>query len=93
MDSKVDKQLALEIWLGFYGPIDEKWHQAFLLNEDLDFICTHFTVEQITEAFGNWRKLDSALNSLRFNQLPRCSRCGVRLGKYGDCYHCAPPGE
>jgi hypothetical protein len=64
VDGKVDKKLALDIWLGLYGPIDDKWHQVFLLDRDLDYICECFTVEQITEAFGRWKRLEDARQSL-----------------------------
>ena len=99
MDSKIDKQLALEIWLGLYGPIDEKWHEAFLTDRDLDYICGHFTVEQITEAFGRWKRLEDARESLVNRHKPdlkvtayseTCVACGFKLGHYGQCGHCGP---
>lgn len=76
MSGKIDKQLALEIWLRLHGPIDDKWKQAFLQDENLIFICENFTVEQITEAFGHWKKLEDARLLLEIK-----NRSELRLSK------------
>ena len=70
---------VLELWESTWGPLDEKWKEAFLAHKDMQEILK-FNYRQIDFCIRETKKLENLLKVLRHTPIIRVAQKGTSTG-------------